>query len=69
MINDQANDLIAKIERTNPILYGIEGHLLELDCPNQSINFDYSRLVISSNQVARKIHALSVHRLILNIDS
>ena len=36
-------NLIAKIERKNPILYGIEGHLLGLDFPNQSINFDYSR--------------------------
>ena len=62
-------NLIAKIERTNPILYGIEGHLLGLDCPNQSINFDYARLVISSNQEARKIHALTVHRSIFNIDN
>ena len=62
-------NLIAKIERTNPILYGTEEHLLGLDCPNQSINFDYSHLVISSNQVVRSIHALTVHRSILNIVS
>ena len=60
------HNLIAKIERTNPIFYGIERHLLGLDFPNQSTNFDYSRLVISSNQVVRSIHALTVHRSILN---
>ena len=37
------------------ILHGIERHLQGLDCPNQSMNFNYSRLMISSNQVVRSI--------------
>ena len=41
-------NLIAKIEGTNPILYGIEGYLLGLYCPNQSINFDYSHNIFQS---------------------